>query len=129
MGMNITTSGEPGTARTTLAGRLPDQTALSGVLNALYETEFSVLAVECLGIGWRSLVRYEHPIHLSEAINEKLKRTQNDDHLLLRPCVVRSCSGGDTAENDNDYAEPARRHHTGPVGDPHRHADLRGWCA
>jgi len=32
----------------TLTGELPDQTALAGVLNALYEMHLTVLSVECL---------------------------------------------------------------------------------
>jgi len=51
MGMNITTSGETGKQTTTLVGRLADQAALSGVLNALFETRYPVLSVECLEIG------------------------------------------------------------------------------
>ena len=48
LGMNITTSGEPGSERTTIVGRLPDQTALSGIFNTLHETGYPVLSLECL---------------------------------------------------------------------------------
>lgn len=52
MGMNITSSdGGQGSERTTLVGRLPDQAALSGILNTLSEKQFPVLSVECLEIG------------------------------------------------------------------------------
>jgi len=49
--MNITTAddGEEGTS--IIVGRLPDQAALSGVLNALYDNQFAVLSVECLEKG------------------------------------------------------------------------------
>ena len=51
LGMNITTAddGEEGTS--IIVGRLPDQAALSGVLNALYDNQFAVLSVECLEKG------------------------------------------------------------------------------
>ena len=46
-GMQITTSGPPDQAPVTaLVGRLRDQAALSGVLNALYELHLPVLSVE-----------------------------------------------------------------------------------
>jgi hypothetical protein len=52
MGMNITSSKNSGVGgRTTLVGRLPDQAALSGVLNTLYENQYPVLSVECLEVG------------------------------------------------------------------------------
>jgi hypothetical protein len=51
MGMNITTSDDAGSEQSTLVGRLPDQAALSGVLNMLYDTQFPVLSVECLVVG------------------------------------------------------------------------------
>jgi hypothetical protein len=51
MGMNITTSDEADNEQSTLVGRLPDQAALSGLLNTLYDTQFPVLSVECLEIG------------------------------------------------------------------------------
>jgi hypothetical protein len=51
MGMNITTSDDAGNDQSTLVGRLPDQAALSGVLNTLYDTQFPVLSVECLKVG------------------------------------------------------------------------------
>jgi hypothetical protein len=51
MGMNITTSYSDDEDSSTLVGRLPDQSALSGVLNTLYETQFPVLSVECLELG------------------------------------------------------------------------------
>jgi len=51
MGMNITTGGDAGAESTTLVGRLPDQAALSGLLNTLFETRYPVLSVECLEVG------------------------------------------------------------------------------
>lgn len=48
-GMNITEGRNPdGEVETTLVGRLPDQAALSGVLNTLYELHLPVSLVECL---------------------------------------------------------------------------------
>ena len=51
MGMNNTSSYDDNEDSSTLVGRLPDQSALSGVLNTLYETQFPVLSVECLELG------------------------------------------------------------------------------
>ena len=52
MGMNITGSDKTKDNETTiLVGRLPDQAALSGVLNTLYERQYPVLSVECLEVG------------------------------------------------------------------------------
>ena len=51
MGMNITTSGQDTNGNSTLVGRLPDQAALAGVLNTLYEKQFPVLSVKCLEVG------------------------------------------------------------------------------
>ena len=51
MGMNITTSNDTDNDQSTLVGRLPDQAALCGVLNTLYDTQFPVLSVECLEVG------------------------------------------------------------------------------
>jgi hypothetical protein len=51
MGMNITTSNDVDNDQSTLVGRLPDQAALSGVLNMLYDTQYPVLSVECLEVG------------------------------------------------------------------------------
>ena len=51
MGMNITTSSDENNENPTLVGRLPDQAALSGVLNTLYEKQYPVLSVECLEVG------------------------------------------------------------------------------
>ena len=48
MGMNITLSGD---SESTLVGRLPDQAALSGVLNELYDKQYPLLSVECLEVG------------------------------------------------------------------------------
>ena len=46
-GLTISTTGGEGTwEETLLVGRLPDQTALAGVLNTLYELHLSVLNVE-----------------------------------------------------------------------------------
>ena len=48
-GMNVTRADSAGGAdQTVLVGRLPDQAALSGVLNTLYELHLPVLSVECL---------------------------------------------------------------------------------
>ena len=38
-------------AQQEVVGRLPDQAALSGLLNTLYDTQYPVLSVECLEIG------------------------------------------------------------------------------
>jgi hypothetical protein len=46
--MAIVNGGEPEAAYTTVTGRLPDQAALMGVLNALYDRHVVVLAVERL---------------------------------------------------------------------------------
>ncbi len=51
MGMNITTSDQADEEQSTLVGRLPDQAALSGLLNTLYERQYPVLSVECLELG------------------------------------------------------------------------------
>ena len=49
-GMQITESQtEDGGAKTILVGRLSDQAALSGILNALYELHTSVISVTALG--------------------------------------------------------------------------------
>lgn len=48
-GMTVTTTGgrdSPDT--TTLEGRLPDQAALTGLMNTLYELHLPILSVECL---------------------------------------------------------------------------------
>ena len=51
-GMSITRSnGGEGEETTLLVGRLPDQSALTGVLNTLYELHFAVVSVECLEVG------------------------------------------------------------------------------
>ena len=48
-GMNITESrNSEGDLETVLVGRLPDQAALSGILNTLYELNIPVSLVECL---------------------------------------------------------------------------------
>jgi hypothetical protein len=47
-GMEIANGGEPNAKYTTVMGRLPDQAALLGVLNALYDRHVVVLAVENL---------------------------------------------------------------------------------
>jgi hypothetical protein len=48
-GMQITEiSGENGKPETILVGRLVDQSALSGVLNSLYELHLPVLSAECV---------------------------------------------------------------------------------
>lgn len=51
MGMNITAVDSDEASFTIIVGRLPDQTALSGVLNALYDNSYVVLSVECLEQG------------------------------------------------------------------------------
>ena len=51
MGMNITALIDENNSNSTLVGRLPDQAALSGVLNTLYETQYPVISVECLEVG------------------------------------------------------------------------------
>jgi hypothetical protein len=51
MGMNITAPDDNHCDQSILVGRLPDQAALSGVLNTLYDTQFPVLSVECLEVG------------------------------------------------------------------------------
>lgn len=38
-----------GTSETVLEGRLPDQAALKGVLNTLYELHLPVISTDCLG--------------------------------------------------------------------------------
>lgn len=51
MGMNITAADCDDANMTIIVGRLPDQTALSGVLNSLYDNSYIVLSVECLEQG------------------------------------------------------------------------------
>ena len=51
MGMNITRSKDKSADNSTLVGRLPDQSALAGVLNTLYEKQYPVLYVDCLEVG------------------------------------------------------------------------------
>jgi hypothetical protein len=51
-GMSITQrKTEEGDIETILVGRLPDQAALSSVLNAVYELHLPVLSAECLESG------------------------------------------------------------------------------
>ena len=46
-GMQVTeTHGSDGKAETILVGRLPDQTALAGILNSLYELHLPVLSAK-----------------------------------------------------------------------------------
>ena len=58
-GLTITTTDQTGEAPvTTLAGRLRDQAALCGVLNALHDLHLPLLSVECEDweespLGWR----------------------------------------------------------------------------
>ncbi len=47
-GMGIAIKQEAGTIATILTGELPDQTALSGVLNLLYDLGLTLLSVESL---------------------------------------------------------------------------------
>ncbi len=48
-GMQVTeTRGSDGEAETILVGRLADQAALAGILNALYELHLPVLSAECV---------------------------------------------------------------------------------
>jgi hypothetical protein len=51
MGMNITTGVDPLEECSTLVGRLPDQSALAGVLNTLFEKQYPLLSIECLEVG------------------------------------------------------------------------------
>ena len=51
MGMNITVCDRELQRFSILVGRLPDQTALAGVLSTLYEQHFPILSVECLERG------------------------------------------------------------------------------
>ena len=51
MGMNITAADEGPEDTSIIVCRLPDQAALSGVLNMLYDNLFAVLSVECLEKG------------------------------------------------------------------------------
>jgi hypothetical protein len=48
-GMTITTRQSQSTSVTDLVGRVADQAALSGILNALYEMHLPILQVEFLG--------------------------------------------------------------------------------
>ncbi len=48
MGMNITTLETEAPGSTVIVGRLPDQAALTGILNTLYESRFALLSVDCL---------------------------------------------------------------------------------
>lgn len=51
-GMQITgTHGSDGQPVTILVGRLPDQAALTGILNSLYELHMPVLLAECVDSG------------------------------------------------------------------------------
>lgn len=51
-GMNITERrSDKGEVETVLVGRLADQTALSSVLNSLYELRLPVVSADCLGNG------------------------------------------------------------------------------
>ena len=51
-GMNITETKAPDTERETiLVGRLADQAALMGVLNALHDAHLSVISLDCLESG------------------------------------------------------------------------------
>ncbi len=51
-GMNITEDAAPGGSPVTvLVGRVRDQSALSGILNTLYELHLPVLSVDCLDKG------------------------------------------------------------------------------
>jgi hypothetical protein len=48
-GMSITaTGGKDIPETTTLEGRLPDQAALAGILNTLYDLHMPVLSLECI---------------------------------------------------------------------------------
>lgn len=50
-GLAITVGGDEEKPETQLCGRLPDQAALLGVLNALYDHRFVLLSVERLSTG------------------------------------------------------------------------------
>ena len=47
-GITIVNGSEPDAEYTTVTGRLPDQAALMGILNTLYDRHVAVLAVERL---------------------------------------------------------------------------------
>ena len=47
-GMDITSESTGGSEESILVGRLQDQSALSGVLNTLYELHLPVISVTCL---------------------------------------------------------------------------------
>jgi hypothetical protein len=49
--MQITASRDDGRECSVVVGRLPDQSALSGVLCTLYELGYPVLSLECLELG------------------------------------------------------------------------------
>jgi hypothetical protein len=51
LGMQITASRDDGRECSVVVGRLPDQSALSGVLCTLYELGYPVLSLECLELG------------------------------------------------------------------------------
>ena len=54
-GMQVTeTRGPDGKAETILVGRLPDQAALAGILNALYDLHLPVVMAECVNSENRS---------------------------------------------------------------------------
>ena len=51
-GMNIeNTFRKDGSADSVLEGRLDDQSALSGVLNTLYDLHLPVISADCLGVA------------------------------------------------------------------------------
>ena len=51
-GMSISTRSNPdGETESILVGRLPDQAALSSVLNALYDLQLPVISADCLESG------------------------------------------------------------------------------
>jgi len=52
-----------GRAESVLEGRLDDQSALSGVLNALYDLHLPVISADCLGAADdRDNEKHRHPI-------------------------------------------------------------------
>ena len=51
LGMQITASRDGDQDCSVVVGRLPDQSALAGVLSTLYELGYPVLSVECLERG------------------------------------------------------------------------------
>jgi hypothetical protein len=60
-GMTIDNLADKETPIATVTGRLPDQAALIGLLNTLYDAHVTVLAVESLGIAEDALDLFGFP--------------------------------------------------------------------